>query len=84
MTTPDLERRAAQLYPGSATLQAAWVAAVVWLRKCSRAGYANDKRAVRIVSRGVLHGYCAQPLPTMQTVVSLPDDVVIPLKGRAK
>jgi hypothetical protein len=77
MTTPDLERRAAQLYPTSPTLQAAWVEAVVWLRTSSSAGYANDKRAVRIVSRGVLHGYTA-PLPPVQTHISLPDEQIMP------
>jgi hypothetical protein len=77
MTTPDLATRAAALYPGNARLQQQWLAAVTWLRECSKIGFALDGRAEKIVSRTVLHGYCA-PLPVMQTIIELPDEQIMP------
>lgn len=73
----DLIARAAELYPGSPQNQAKWLAAVKWLRECSKVGYAIDGRAEKKSSPPLLHGYMA-PLPPMRTVVSLPDEIVIP------
>jgi hypothetical protein len=56
----------------------------VWLRTSSSAGYANDKRAVRIVSRSLLHGFRAEPMPAVQIVVALDDDRVLPGIRRVK
>lgn len=81
-----LSERAAQLYPDSLHNQAAWVRSVAYLRNMSTSGWALDKwveisRQPRVLTG--LYALVENTLPEITTVVTLPDEQIVPTNVRA-
>lgn len=76
-TEEGLRARAAELFPEREQQQEKWIASVLWMREKSKTGFALDQYTTKIVERSVLKDYRA-PIVPITTVVSLPDEQVIP------
>lgn len=71
-----LSGRAVEIYPDSVYLQNAWMLAVLWLRNKSTVGYGIDTKQEKDPHPNVLDTPYIPPI--MHTIVSLPDEQVIP------